>query len=120
MIAFVKLVGSSWLTVNKRLGKEQQMGGLLTWPNQYDQNIWTWPKNDNNKHELVEHDQKFKKNCHNDEHEQLNMTEKFVFGQVQQINVRRCHFSVMFKQIKFIGFGHIQTHFWSYWFGQVN
>ena len=27
------------------------------WPNQYDRNIWTWPKIDNDERELVEHDQ---------------------------------------------------------------
>ena len=31
------------------------------WPNEYDQNIWTWPKNDNNEPKLVEHDWKLKK-----------------------------------------------------------
>ena len=35
---------------------------------------WTWPKNDNDERELVDHDRKLKKG-HNDEHEQLNMTE---------------------------------------------
>ena len=28
------------------------------WPNKYDINLWTWPKNDKDKRELVEHDQK--------------------------------------------------------------
>ena len=32
---------------------------------------------------------------------------KIIFGQVQQVKVRRCHISVMFKQIRFVGFGHI-------------
>ena len=31
------------------------------WPNEYDQSSWTWPKNDNDKPELVEHDRKLKK-----------------------------------------------------------
>ena len=70
------------------------------WPNEYDRNIWTWPKNDNDECELVEQDQKLKKNSHNGEHERLKMTE--------------------IKQIRFVGFVHIQTHFRSYWFGQVN
>ena len=43
-----------------------------------------------------------------------------VFGQVEQVNVRPCHFSVMLKQLGFVGFGHIQTDFWSNWFGKVN
>ena len=29
------------------------------WPNEYDRNFWTWPKNDNNERELVEHDWKY-------------------------------------------------------------
>ena len=43
-----------------------------------------------------------------------------VYGRVHRVNIRHCHFSVMFKQIRFVGFGHIQTNFWSYWFDQVN
>ena len=42
-----------------------------------------------------------------------------VFGWVQQVNARCCHFSVMFKKLWFVSLGHIQTDFWSYWFGQV-
>ena len=71
------------------------------------------------------------KYCHNDEHVWLNMTENpkyniqsssivdfhrcgiifyifyfrsnsIIFGRVQQVNVPRCHFLVMFKQIWFV------------------
>ena len=62
-----------------------------------------------------------------------------IFGHIQPVNVRRCgdiydifnfwsyspvkvcccQFSVMFKQIKFLGFGHIQTNFRSSLFSQV-
>ena len=57
--------------------------GLLTWPNQYDRNLWTWLKTDNDEHSLDELDP-------------------------------------IFKQLWFVGFGHIQTDFQSYWFCQVN
>ena len=61
------------------------------------------------------------KNCHNDEHVWLNMTKnQIVFSRVQRVNVRRCHLSVMFKQLWFVSFGHIQTDFQLYQFGQVN
>ena len=43
----------------------------------------------------------------------MNMTENGIFGQIQS-------FSVMFKQVRFIGFGQIQIDFWSSLFGQVN
>ena len=43
-----------------------------------------------------------------------------VFGHVQQVHVSRCQYLVLFKQVRFVGFGHIQTNFRSSWFGQAN
>ena len=45
---------------------------------------------------------------------------QIVFSRVQRVNVRRCQLSVMFKQLWFVSFGHIQTDFQLYQFGQVN
>ena len=37
------------------------------WPNEYDRNRWTWPKNWQQQTLIFEHDQKFNKYYHNNE-----------------------------------------------------
>ena len=84
--------------------------GLLTWPNQYDQNrqtllVWTWPNIDNNEHSLGEHDRKRLIFGHIHLLRFLFVVILIlIFGQAQQVNVRRWQFSVMFTD-----FGHIHS-----------
>ena len=78
-------------------------GGLLTWPNQGDRmnmtENWYSPAN--------------VRRCG-------NIYNIFNFQSYSPDKVCCCQFLVMFKQIRFLGFGHIRTNFWWSLFGQVN
>ena len=47
-------------------------------------------------------------------HRSGNIYNIFNFRSYSPVKVCRCHFSVMFKQIRFVGFSHFQTNFGSY------
>ena len=44
----------------KKWNNTKNIRGLLTWPDQYDRNLLTWPKTDNDEHSLDELDQNLK------------------------------------------------------------
>ena len=72
------------------------------WPNEYDQNRLTWPKNSHRRTITFDIDQKYNKYYHNYKPQHVNMTENIqmkyssIFWSSLEVNVCRCKFLVMF------------------------